>query len=64
LMCRASNAVDIKYEHMGWHFLFCSHTWRTIKVNNNIKGGERPHSRHIYANPGNPSVCPILGLGI
>jgi hypothetical protein len=26
LMCRASNAVDIKYEHMGWHFLFCSHT--------------------------------------
>jgi hypothetical protein len=61
LMCRASNAVDVKPNIWGgikMHFIFVrTHEDRS-------KGGEGPHPRHIYAYSGYPNVCPILGLGI
>lgn len=62
LMCRAKSAETIKLEHLDWkndslQIYFC-----TMK---NDQSGEKPrHPRHIYSNPLNPSICPILSLGV
>jgi hypothetical protein len=62
LMCRSANAVSICYYHLEWKddalgVYFCH-----MK---NDQAGERPRdARHVYANPINPEICPILSLGI
>lgn len=62
LMCRAKSTTTICWNHLAWsgdalQVFFC-HT-------KTDQAGERPRDpRHVYANPINPSICPILSLGI
>jgi hypothetical protein len=62
LMCRASNAFAIRFSHMRWNddslCIYFAHS-KTDQL------GERPRDpRHIYSNPLNPTICPILSLGL
>lgn len=62
LMCRSYNAFHIRHGHIEWvedsMCIYFAHM-------KNDQQGERPRDpRHIYANPLQPEVCPILALGI
>ncbi|KAE8902325.1 hypothetical protein PF003_g14132 [Phytophthora fragariae] len=62
LMCRSSNAFRIRYSHMEWRGDALQIYFAHMK---NDQGGDRPRDpRHIYANPLQPSICPILALGL
>ena len=60
LACRSSNTRTIHFHHLGWmqdamQIYFCH-----MK---NDQTGDRPRDpRHVYANPFNPFVCPILSM--
>jgi hypothetical protein len=61
LMCRASNAYNIKFNHMEWRSDALCIYFAQMK---NDQTGSRPRDpRHIYANPLMPEICPILSLG-
>lgn len=62
LMCRSANTVSICYNHLEWHEDALGIYFSQMK---NDQAGDRPRdARHVYANPLNPEVCPILSLGI
>lgn len=62
LMCRAGNCVSICFNHMEWRDDALGIYFAHMK---NDQTGERPKDpRHIYANPINPMICPILSLGL
>ncbi|ETN14375.1 hypothetical protein PPTG_07434 [Phytophthora nicotianae INRA-310] len=62
LMCRSSNAFGIRHSHMEWRGDALQIYFAHMK---NDQGGERPRdTRHIYANPLEPSICPIVALGL
>lgn len=62
LMCRSANTISIHMHHMEWHndslAIFFAH------MKNDQIGERERDPRHIYANPIDPIVCPILALGI
>ena len=62
LMCRIENAVSICKSHIQWDedalLIFFAHE-KTDQTES--KPGD---PRHIYANPFQPEICPILSLGI
>ena len=61
-MCRASNALNIKFEHFEWREDALCIYFAHMK---NDQSGERPRDpRHVYANPLIPEICPILALGL
>lgn len=62
LTCRSKNVVTIQLSHIEWHddglAIYFAHQ-------KNDQAGDKPRDpRHIFANPLNPSVCPILALGL
>jgi integrase len=62
LMCRASNAVNIRFSHLEWKEDALGVYFAQMK---NDQTGERPRDpRHVYANPLDPAICPILALGL
>jgi integrase len=62
LMCRSSNALQIRYEHMGWKEDALTVFFAHMK---NDQLGERPRDpRAVYANPLMPEICPILALAV
>ena len=62
LMCRFSNTKSICWTHMEWRQDALGIYFAQMK---NDQGGDRPRDpRHIYANPCNFVVCPILALGL
>lgn len=62
LMCRAGNVATICYNHLEWEedalVVWFAHT------KNDQDGSTQREGRHIYANPFNPEICPILALGM
>lgn len=61
LICRAGNVVSICLNHIEWRedalCIFFAHM-------KNDQTGERPRDpRHLYANPLQPEICPVLSLG-
>lgn len=62
LMCRSSNAVSIKFEHLEWVEDSLCVYFAKMK---NDQLGERPRDpKHVYPNPLMPEICPILSLGL
>jgi hypothetical protein len=64
MMSRGDNTASINVRNMGWY-----EDALTVKLAHakNDQTGEHSIStepRHIYANPINPEICPILSLGI
>jgi hypothetical protein len=61
-MCHASNAVNIHFSHLKWKEDALGVYFAQMK---NDQTGERPRDpRHVYANPLDPSICPILAVGL
>eukprot|EP00924_Labyrinthula_sp_SR-Ha-C_P014656 snap_masked-scaffold_74-processed-gene-0.44-mRNA-1 protein AED:0.01 eAED:0.01 QI:0/-1/0/1/-1/1/1/0/718 len=62
LMCRAVNTFSIHYRHLTWKedalcIIFCHQK--------NDQAGEKARDpRHVYANPLQPEICPVLSLGM
>ncbi|ETM97880.1 hypothetical protein PPTG_19954 [Phytophthora nicotianae INRA-310] len=62
LMCRSANAFGVRHSHIEWGGDSLRVYFAHMK---NDQGGDRPRDpRHVYANPLQPSVCPILALAI
>ena len=60
LACRSSNTKTIHYHHLAWAGDALQVYFAHMK---NDQTGDRPRDpRHIYANPYNPTVCPLLSL--
>ena len=62
LMCRADNLVTLNLAHIGWEYDSFLCNLAKCKHDQEGKGATTPW--HIYANPTNPFVCPILALGL
>ena len=62
LCCRATNTCSIHLHHIEWAddslCVYFAH------MKNDQVGDRKRDPRHIYANPNNPIVCPVLSLAI
>eukprot|EP00644_Phytophthora_capsici_P001409 jgi/Phyca11/104822/e_gw1.10.343.1 len=61
-MCRSANAFGIRHGHIEWNgdalCIYFAHQ-------KNDQEGTRPRDpKHIYANPLNPSICPVLAIAM
>ena len=63
LMARACNVGNIGLQHMSWHDDALTVEFCHVKTNR-TGSGKGLHPRHIYANPKEPQICPILALGV
>ena len=61
LMCRSISTANLMYTHMSW-------IGDALVVNlPKTKGdqdGSKSYPKHVYANPHDPSICPILHLAL
>lgn len=62
LGCRVNNVIGLNLAHMGW-------ADDCLRINfalqkNDQEGDQGQQVRHVFANPLNPAVCPILALGV
>ena len=59
LACRSSNTCTLQLKHFRWiedcFAIFFAHQ-------KNDQGGTKKHPRHIYPNPLEPVICPLLAL--
>ena len=61
-MCCTENMVNLNLVHIGWEddsLLSC-----IAKVKHDQEGEGAKTPWHVYANPSNPFVCPVLALGL
>ncbi|KAF0706221.1 hypothetical protein AaE_014233 [Aphanomyces astaci] len=61
LMARAVSTSSIRYEHITWKDDALEIRYGLMK---NDQEGRMSYPRHIYANPSNPAICPILSLAV
>ena len=61
LIARAVTISSIMYDHISWE-----EDALTINISRmkNDQEGKHGYARHVYANPDNPGLCPILSLSI
>ncbi|KAF1791912.1 hypothetical protein GQ600_1675 [Phytophthora cactorum] len=62
LMCHTGNSVSIRYEHLEWDEDSLAVWFGHMK--NDQEGDRQCDPRHIFANPMEPDICPILSLAI
>lgn len=62
LMCRAGSAFAIKLCHLSWREDALTDLFGHMKNDQSGIKGKEP--RHLYANPQNPDICPILALAL
>ena len=64
MACRCNNTARIKFNDIDWSQSFDSFSILFSQTKTDQLGEEAKYPRHIYANPVNPLVCPVLGLAI
>ena len=62
VMCRASNIVSLCYSHIQWDEDAIA--VYLVHQKNDQHGEQRDLPRHVYANPFQPEICPILALSM
>ena len=62
LTCRTDNTAKINLRHLAWHQDCLIITLPKSKTDQT--GAKATHEKHVFANPLNPAVCPILALAI
>jgi hypothetical protein len=60
LICRSKNTVNVHKSHMSWEN--DSLTIQFAHSKTDMTGSQESYKRHIYGNPQNPVICPILAL--
>jgi hypothetical protein len=61
LMARSISVGSLMYKHISWEqdsLVIC------IPKHKGDQEGKRSHPKHVYANPINPQICPVLGLAV
>jgi hypothetical protein len=64
LACRLGITARIKFRDVLWTQLFDLFAKHFAHSMTNPTGEESKYPRHIYANPLNPIVCPLVALGL
>lgn len=62
LICRSKNTTNIHRNHIGWE-----HDSLVIQFahhKTDMLGNEEAVKRHVFANPNEPSICPVLALSV
>jgi hypothetical protein len=62
LICRATNCVNILIPHLSWHEDSLIVQFAQSKTDQTGDNARFP--RHVYSNPLDPAICPILSLAI
>lgn len=61
LMARSVSIADLKFCHISWEMdalIF------NIPKQKNDQEGARAYPRHVYANPDDPIICPVLSIAL
>ena len=61
LMSRSDSIDQLTFHHLEWEGDCMKITEQSTKSD---QDGEKIFGKHMYANPNNPSVCPILALAV
>ena len=62
LACRANNTAKIRLKDVEWASTFDAYEIFFAHTKTDQTGEEAKYSRHVYANPMEPLVCPVLTL--
>ena len=62
LACRANNTAKIRLKDVEWASTFDAYEIFFAHTKMDQTGKEAKYSRHVYANPTEPTVCPVLTL--
>ena len=63
LMCRSENTQNIHLCDMTWTGFDCFEI-KFAHTKSDQKGEAAKYTRHIYANPFNPTICPVMALAM
>ncbi|KAL7578468.1 hypothetical protein ACA910_011537 [Epithemia clementina (nom. ined.)] len=64
LSCRTSNTAEICMCDIEWGILLDSFSIKFVHTKADQRGKEAKHQCHIYANPFQPIICPVLLLSM
>jgi hypothetical protein len=64
LGCRVNNTVNIKFQDICWSHCFDAFEIMFAHSKTDPTGDDRAYPRHIFANPTDPLVCPLLSLAM
>lgn len=64
LACRCNNTARIRFSNINWNTCFDAYSIMFATTKTDQLGEAAKYPRHIYANPFQPEVCPVLALGI
>ena len=64
LACRSSNTTHIRLSEVEWGSTFDAFEIFFAHTKTDQTGEEAKYSRHLYANPHCPVVCPVLALAM
>jgi hypothetical protein len=62
LACRSQNTCNIRLGDICWNTSFDSFTIKFAHSKTDQTGEESKYARHMFANPYDPSVCPVLAI--
>lgn len=61
LMARSKTIANLLWNNIAWSEDCLTVLYEKGKTN---QDGENKVPRHVFANPGNPAICPVLALGL
>jgi hypothetical protein len=64
LGCRVNNTVNIQFKDIVWSHHFDCFQVHFSHSTTDPMGDDRAYPRHIFANPIDPIVCPVLLIGM
>lgn len=64
LACRCNNTARIKFSQISWNTYFDAYSIMFATTKTDQLGDAAKYPRHIYANPFQPAICPVLALAI
>ena len=60
-MARSDSVGKIMHQHMCWRE---DALVITFAIHKGDREGQNAYGRHVYANPGNPAICPVLAIAV
>jgi hypothetical protein len=64
LGCRVNNTINIKFQDIAWSKMFDCFQIHFAHSKTDQTGDDSAYPRHIFANPSNALVCPLLSLSM
>ena len=64
LGCRVNNTVNVQFKDLCWSHHFDCFQVHFAHSKTDPQGDDRSYPRHIFSNPSDPLVCPLLSLAM